>query len=77
MGWCSATEIFDSVCSALLDDDENVDKKATIKVLIGALWQGDWDCEFDSAFINHPLVKECFIELDHRFKEYYDESLGI
>jgi len=59
MGWCSATDIFDSVVGALLEDDK-VDKETTIKELINALEDGDWDCQQDSVYWNEPLVQKCF-----------------
>lgn len=62
MGWCSGTEIFDSVCSVLLDK-KPADKKMVIKQLITSLEDADWDCQHDSAFWDHPLVSECFKEM--------------
>lgn len=60
MGWCSGTVIFDTVVEAILNPE--VDKKETIKYLINALEDMDWDCQPDSDYWEHPLVKECFIE---------------
>lgn len=60
MGWCSATIIFDKVVGALLDDK---DKKEAIKALIEALEDNDWDCQSDSDYFDHPLIKEIFKEL--------------
>ncbi len=71
MGWCSATLIFDSVVAGLLGDK---DKKEVIKDLIEALENEDWDCQCSSDYFNHPIVKECFIELDPEWEEYYKES---
>lgn len=62
MGWCSATEIFDNVVGSLIGDSITT-KKQTIKNLIVALEGGDWDCQYDSAYIGHPLVRECFEEI--------------
>ncbi len=61
MGWCSATEIFDNVCEELLGDKSKVE---VIKSLIDSLEQDDWDCQFDSKFIAHPIVQQAFIELN-------------
>ena len=71
MGWCSATEIFDSVAGALLDD-KPFDKKQVLRKLIGALEDGDWDCQYESKYFNHPLVKEIFKELHPRWFEEDD-----
>jgi hypothetical protein len=60
MGWCSATEIFDSVCNALLAGKS---KEQTIKELIEELEGNDWDCQGDSEYYDHPIVKAIFREL--------------
>ena len=70
MGWCSATEIFDVVAGSLLDDGKT-DKKEVLTKLIAALWDGDWDCERDSRYWDHPLVREIFKELR---PEWFDEE---
>lgn len=62
MGWCSGTEIFDSVVAALVDE-EKPDVETTIKQLINALEDGDWDCQQDSAYWGHPLVNKAFKDL--------------
>jgi hypothetical protein len=62
MGWCSGTEIFDQIAEVVLSD-KPMDKKATIKAMIEALENGDWDCQGDSAYWDHPIVKEAFREL--------------
>lgn len=68
MGWCSATEIFDNVVGGLIGDTK-LSKKQIISNLIGALEDGDWDCQADSAYYDHPLVRECFMELHPRWFE--------
>lgn len=55
MGWCSATEIFDDVCDVLLAE-EPIDKVQVIARLIDALEQGDWDCQEESGYWDHPVV---------------------
>lgn len=65
MGWCSATPIFDAICEAILN--EKADKKELLKITIEALQDGDWDCERDSKYIDHPLVREAFTDLDPDF----------
>ncbi len=72
MGWCSGTRIFDDIVEALLYP-ENVEPKEILKRLITTLWEADWDCEFDSSYITHPLVKEVFIELDPDLERHYEE----
>ncbi len=62
MGWGSGTRIFDSVCGGLLSD-EPLDKKEIITYLIDALEDGDWDCQQDSAYWEHPIVKEVMREI--------------
>lgn len=61
MGWYRRTVVFDSIVEAILDPE--IDKKETIKYLINVLEDMDWDCQNDSDYWEHPLVKECFIEL--------------
>lgn len=69
MGWCSATEIFDTVVGALIEDEP--DKVTTVKHLINVLEDGDWDCQQDSAFFHHPVVVKCFRELH---PDWFDED---
>ena len=69
MGWCSGTQIFDDVLDLVLANDE-VDKKELVKVLIEALGNQDWDCEGDSKYWEHPLVRDVFKEMyPHWFVE--------
>jgi len=72
MGWCSGTEIFDTVCDNLIIDDK-VNKKELLKSLIQVMWEHDWDCETDSEYIDDELVRECFIELDPDWTEKLEE----
>ena len=60
MGWCSATMIFDDVCDAIFN--EKADKEKILDRLIGTLHDMDWDCEMDSAYVDHPVVRKLFIE---------------
>lgn len=62
MEWCSATNIFDSVCDGLLNDKPS-DKKEVLTSLISALEDGDWDCQQDSDYWDHPLVQSIMREL--------------
>ena len=63
MGWCSATQIFDSVASALLDEESKNDVHSVLKELILSLEYADWDCHFDSDYIDHPVVRGIMQEL--------------
>jgi hypothetical protein len=71
MGWCSGTPIFDAVASALLDD-KPTDKKALLRTVIEAMEDQDWDCQEDSAYWDHPLVREAMKELHPSW--FNDES---
>ena len=72
MGWCSGTEVFDSVAETLLSD-KPVDKKRVLKELIRTLEYMDWDCQGDSEYWSHPLVREIFLELHRDWFEEEDE----
>lgn len=70
MGWCSATEIFDTVAKAVLPLTELHDyQKITIlRKTIEVLADGDWDCESDSTYWTHPLVRQSF-----KSSKYYND----
>jgi len=68
MGWCSATEIFDTVASAVLSD-KPLDKKEVLMVVAEALRDMDWDCEQDSDYWDDPIVREIFMELEPEWFE--------
>lgn len=62
----SATSIFDAVASNLLPfiNQENRRMiKDTLKILAIELEDGDWDCQNESEYFEHPLVQEIFLEL--------------
>lgn len=61
MGWCSGTEVFDAVASALLEP--NMDKESALKEIIGTLENMDWDCQSESAYWDDPLVRKVFKEI--------------
>lgn len=66
MGWCSGTDIFDSIVGDIIESNElslKV-KKKLIKKLAAALENQDWDCQCDSEYYNNPLVKAIFKELN-------------
>lgn len=63
MGWCSGTEIFDVVCKTVLEKES--DEEILRKVIL-VLEDHDWDCQDDSAYIDHPVVKKVFDDLHAR-----------
>lgn len=72
MGFSKGTEIFDAVVEPLLKK-KKVDIKETIEKLIVALENNGWDEPEQSIYFTHPLVKECFLEIDPDYCEIYDE----
>lgn len=64
MGWCSATEIFDTVADVVLREvqDDGIRISVLYKLAV-ALEQHDWDCQSDSCFYDHPLVERVFKQL--------------
>lgn len=66
MGWCSGTYIFDAVVEDIINDEP---KEQIIESLILALEQGDWDCQYDSAYIEHSLVRKVMEKLHPDFYE--------
>jgi hypothetical protein len=64
MGWCSATEIFDTVAEVVLDNDSIPVKKQeeVIERLYSILRVHDWDCQWDSGYADHPIVKKLLDE---------------
>ncbi len=64
MGWCSGTVIFDDICDALLSEKKpKPTPEQTIRALAAALEDGDWDCQQDSAYWDHPVVRKVMKEL--------------
>lgn len=63
MGWCSGTQIFDDVASVLLGKKKTKTPKEVLKLLAKAMEDMDWDCQQDSDYWDHPIVKEVFKEL--------------
>lgn len=74
MGWCSATDIFDSMAyhviveSAVAEDS----KYQILLTLAKSLEEDDWDCQSDSVWYDDPLVQKVFKEL-HPDWEWDDE----
>lgn len=72
MGWCSGTVIFDVVAEAVLSE-KPINKQAVIEVLIAALEDGDWDCQSESAYWDHPVVRAAFMKSSPHWFEDDDE----
>jgi hypothetical protein len=72
MGWCSGTEIFDAVVEDLLNPD--LSKEDIIYNLILTLEGRDWDCQMESEYYDHPIVKKLFEEAHPDWFEEEDES---
>lgn len=61
MGWCSGTPIFDRVAEKILLTELSDDQKEElIFTLADAMADQDWDCEGDSKYWDHPLVRKAF-----------------
>lgn len=72
MGWCSATDIFDPVAAFVLSTDRpDAEKRAVLEILIGALEEGDWDCQQDSAYYDNPIVQQIMRDTHPR---WFDED---
>jgi len=64
MGWCSGTEVFDSVAGYVLDSNLTGEQKYDVlRQLANALEWQDWDCQSDSMYWDHPIVQRIFREL--------------
>lgn len=64
MGFCSGTRVFDPMVEFILKSSQTDDEKVeAIKVLIEALEDMDWDCQYDSDYIDDPLVDRAFVAL--------------
>lgn len=59
MGWASGTAVFDLICDAILQDaPRKLIEEEMIRALITALESHDWDCQQDSRYWKHPLVRK-------------------
>lgn len=64
MGWCSGTEVFDNVAKFVLKSNlPDRDKEDCLTALAEALEEQDWDCQNDSEFWEHPIVRNIMKEL--------------
>lgn len=51
VGWCSGTEIFDTVLDAALPHiTDKAARDRFVYLVAVSLWDGDWDCEGDSDY---------------------------
>lgn len=67
MGWCSGTTIFDKAAAVVLTTHvEGGEKFNILYALAKALEHEDWDCQSDSLFIDHPIVKDVMEALKHQ-----------
>lgn len=71
MGWCSGTEIFDDVVAALVEEGKRPPVEKVIERLVAALENGDWDCQQDSAYWDHPVVRKVFLQVH---PDWFDEE---
>lgn len=67
MGWCSGTKIFDDVVKACreqlkLSDDQEY---TLLLALAQSLEDMDWDCQFDSDYVDDPVVEKVLRTLGH------------
>lgn len=73
MGWCSGTDVFDPVVSAIVQSEASrATKIALIVALIQALENEDWDCQDHSIHWHQDEVIEAFRITD---PEMWDTSL--
>lgn len=84
MGWCSATNIFDTVIEAaykLQPDDKAM--IAFAKTLRDVLENGDWDCQQESDFYDQfkwdlwPRYAQQWIDYCKEYKEDYEDREGV
>lgn len=70
MGWCSGTKVFDSMVTSILDNIADTGKqRKLIKDLTETLENMDWDCQYDSEYANHPIVKDVWRKLHPDWEE--------
>lgn len=73
MGFCSATRIFDDVMKVVHEELELSDGQeyTLIYTLMKSLEDMDWDCQWDSDYIDDPVVVRAMRALGH---QVYDED---
>ncbi len=72
MGWCSGTQLFDLFCQIMFEP-KNTDLNETMKQIIGAMEDMDWDCHQDSVYWDTPVVQKAMRELHPKWFE--DEEI--
>ena len=73
MGWCSATSIFDKILDQVLSKKKQSREKF-IESLINTLEDNDWDCQQESEYWDHPIVRKVFEKLHPEwFEDDYPE----
>lgn len=78
MGFCSGTDLFDPMVKFILNSSQSEDEKVeAIKVLITALEDMDWDCQYDSAYIDNPIVDKAFVALHPDWHEDEDAATDM
>jgi len=78
MGWASGTEIFDSVCRLVVNNERMhiEDRRSIITNLIGSLENADWDTQSESRYFHHPIVKTIMINIHPKWDwEEIEEDL--
>jgi hypothetical protein len=77
MGFCSGTRIFDDVMKVIRDPDElelsDGQEYTLIYVLMKSLEDIDWDCQWDSAYIDDPVVMRVMRALGHQVDDEDEE----
>jgi hypothetical protein len=79
MGWYSGTKVFDPVVRKLLSMATITpdDQQELIVALIDALEERDWDCQSNSAYYEHPLVKAALLELHPDWFDDWENGAGL
>lgn len=74
MGWCGGTDVFDPVVKQVLSTDLPDQKKHDIILaLINALFDQDYDCESESVYWKHPLIRKVLIATKTYKQSDFDE----
>jgi hypothetical protein len=77
MGFCSGTDIFEPVAKVVLESQWSDEIKYTvIRELVDALENHDWDCQDESEYWQHPIVRRVFKDL-HPDWDFLFEEDGI
>lgn len=64
MGWCSGTDVFDTMANFVLNSDASGDAKYEVLLaLADVLEDHDWDCQGESGHRGDPIVQRVFKKL--------------